>query len=199
VMHDPRERDCAFGRIRVDTVVGIGVSNLAGLAILVTAGAALPPAGVHDVSTAAQAALALRPVAGNFAFAVFALGVVGSGLLCVQVLAGSAAYALAEALGWPAGLARGSLSGKAVYPVVIIATLIGVLVSTSSVSAMHALVWSGLINGIVAIPVMVALMLMASDPQITGALRITRWWIFLGWFATVLMAVAAIGWVWSAL
>jgi NRAMP (natural resistance-associated macrophage protein)-like metal ion transporter len=196
----PRLGDRAWARIRVDTVVGMGISNLAGLAILMTAGSALPPAGVHDVATAAQAAQALRPVAGDFAFAVFALGVVGSGLLCVQVLAGSAAYAVVETLGWPVGpAAGGSLPGKVVYPIVITATLIGSLASTSSVSAMDALVWSGLINGVVAIPVMAALVLMAADPRMIGALRITRSWIFLGWSATALMAIAAIGWLWSAL
>jgi NRAMP (natural resistance-associated macrophage protein)-like metal ion transporter len=199
LIHDSSQTRCAFTRIGVDTFVGMGLSNLVGLAILVTAAATLPQAGVHDVSTAAQAAQALRPAAGDLAFALFALGVVGSGLLCVQVLAGSAAYALAEALCWPVGLARESLPGRAVYPIVVIATLTGALASMASVSAIHALVWSGLINGVVAIPVMAALMLMARHRDLIGALRITRGWIFLGWFATAVMAIAAVGWAWTAL
>ena len=199
LLQDPTQTRGALLRIRVDTLVGMGVSNLVGLAILVSAAVTLPQLGIQEVMTAAQAAEALRPVAGPLAAALFAFGIIGSGVLCVQILAGSAAYAVAEALGRPAGLARGALSVRAVLPLVAVATLLGVLASTASFNAIRALVWSGVINAVVAIPLMAALMLMAASPRVTGAVRLGRGWITLGWCATALMALAAAGWAAAAL
>jgi NRAMP (natural resistance-associated macrophage protein)-like metal ion transporter len=188
-----------FDRVRVDTVVGMGVSNFIGLSILVTAGTTLPAVGVHDVATAAQAAQALRPVAGGLAFVLFTLGIVGSGLLCVQVLAGSAAYALGEAVRWRVGLAGGVALARTVGPLTVVAALVAILASAASIGAIRTLVWAGVINGFVAIPVMASLMWMSGRPDLSGVLRVNGWLRVLGWLATGVMTVGGVGWVWSAL
>ncbi|MGH8139938.1 MAG: NRAMP family divalent metal transporter [Steroidobacteraceae bacterium] len=188
----PRQGPSALARIQLDTLVGMGLSNLVALAILMTSAATLPPAGVHDVTSAAQAAAALKPLAGQFASALFALGIVGTGLLSVPVLAGSAGYAVGEARGWPVGLERQPLQAKAFYGAIALATLLGALANVLSLSPVTALVWAAVINGVVAVPVMVLLMLMASSHRIMGQFRIPRTWAVLGWAATALMAVATV-------
>jgi Mn2+/Fe2+ NRAMP family transporter len=189
----------ALARIRLDTLIGMGASNLVGLAILVTAAATLPASGIKEVDTAAQAAQALRPLAGDFAFALFALGIVGSGLLSVPVMAGSAAYALGEARRWPVGLTRKPFQAKAFYGTIAIATLLGALANFAAIRPMRALVWAAVINGIVAVPVMVLLMRMAADQRIMGQFTVSRSWLALGWFATAIMAIATTGWAVSAI
>jgi Mn2+/Fe2+ NRAMP family transporter len=196
---NPKQGPSALARIRLDTLVGMGVSNLVGLAILVTAAATLPTSGIKEVDTAAQAAQALRPLAGDFAFALFALGIVGSGLLSVPVLAGSAAYALGEARRWPVGLTRKPLQAKAFYGTITTATLVGALANFAAIRPMKALVWAAVINGIVAVPVMVLLMRMAADQRIMGQFTASRSWLALGWFATAIMAIAGTGWAVSAI
>ena len=196
---NPKQGPSALARIRLDTLVGMGVSNLVGLAILVTAAATLPTSGIKEVDTAAQAAQALRPLAGDFAFALFALGIVGSGLLSVPVLAGSAAYALGEARRWPVGLTRKPLQAKAFYGTITTATLVGALANFAAIRPMKALVWAAVINGIVAVPVMVLLMRMAADQRIMGQFTVPRSWLALGWFATAIMAIAGTGWAVSAI
>lgn len=188
----PGQGRSALARIQLDTLVGMGLSNLVALAILMTSAATLPPAGVHDVTSAAQAAAALKPLAGQFASALFALGIVGTGLLSVPVLAGSAGYAVGEARGWPVGLERQPLQAKAFYGAIALATLLGALANVLSLSPVTALVWAAVINGVVAMPVMVLLMLMASSHRIMGQFRIPRTWAVLGWAATALMAVATV-------
>jgi Mn2+/Fe2+ NRAMP family transporter len=189
----------ALARIRLDTLIGMGASNLVGLAILVTAAATLPASGIKEVDTAAQAAQALRPLAGDFAFALFALGIVGSGLLSVPVMAGSAAYALGEARRWPVGLTRKPFQAKAFYGTITIATLLGALANFAAIRPMRALVWAAVINGIVAVPVMVLLMRMAADRRVMGQFTVSRSWLALGWFATAIMAIATTGWAVSAI
>lgn len=196
---NPKQGPSALARIRLDTLVGMGVSNLVGLAILVTAAATLPTSGITEVDTAAQAAQALRPLAGDFAFALFALGIVGSGLLSVPVLAGSAAYALGEARRWPVGLTRKPLQAKAFYGTITTATLVGALANFAAIRPMKALVWAAVINGIVAVPVMGLLMRMAADRRIMGQFTVSRSWLALGWFATAIMAIAGTGWAVSAI
>ncbi len=146
----------------------MGFSNLVALAILVTAAATLNRSGIHHVDSAAQAAEALRPIAGNFAFALFALGIVGTGLLAVPVLAGSAAYAAGEAEGWPVGLARKPLQAKAFYGAIGVATLLGAVSNMLALSPITALVWVAVINGVLAVPVMVMLMVMARSRPVMG-------------------------------
>ena len=188
----PHQAPNALARIQLDTLVGMGLSNLVALAIVVTTAATLPAAGVREVTTAAQAALALKPLAGPFAFAVFALGIVGTGLLAVPVLAGSAAYAIGEARGWPVGLAQLPLQAKAFYSTIAIATLLGALGNALSVSPLKALVWAAVINGIVAVPVMALLMLMATNRRVMGPFCISKAWATVGWTATVIMAAATV-------
>ena len=182
----PRELD----RIRLDTAIGMAFSNLVALAIIVTTAATLNAQGVTDIATSAQAASALRPLAGDFAFTVFALGIIGTGLLAVPVLAGSAAYALAEARKWPDGLARKPRKAKAFYATIAAATLIGVLINVSPVSPIKALYWSAVINGVAATPIMAMMMHMTGNRKMMGQFRIHDGLRMVGWCATGVMAVA---------
>ncbi|MBX9741449.1 MAG: divalent metal cation transporter [Beijerinckiaceae bacterium] len=186
----PEQGADELSRIEGDTMVGMGFSNLVALAILVTTAATLHASGIFDVQTSAQAALALRPIAGEFASLVFALGVVGTGLLAVPVLAGSAAYAIGEARDWPIGLSRRPQEAKAFYATITLATIIGVIISLTPVNPIKALYWSAVLNGVTAVPLMVAMMLMASRADIMGpfALRGTLRWV--GWLATGVMLIA---------
>ena len=168
-------------------------SNLVALAIMVTAAATLHAKGITDIQTSSQAAEALKPVAGEFAFAIFSLGIVGTGLLAVPVLAGSAAYALGEARKWPIGLARKPMEARAFYATIVIATLAGVAISLSPMDPIKALFWSAVINGVVAVPVMVMMMLITSNPKIMRKFVVTGVRRGIGWLATAVMAAAAIG------
>jgi len=192
LLRSPQQAPEALSRIRLDTVIGMGFSNLVALAIMITAAATLRAAHVTEIESAAQAAQALRPLAGPFAFAVFALGIVATGLLSVPVLAGSAAYALGEAQGWPVGLARKPRQAKAFYAVIALATVLGALANLFALNPVKALVWAAVINGVVAVPVMALLMMMAVDPRIMGRFRISRRLTALGWLATALMTGAAV-------
>jgi NRAMP (natural resistance-associated macrophage protein)-like metal ion transporter len=196
---NPAQGPAALARIRVDTFIGMGLSNLVGLAVLITAGATIHEAGIHEIATAADAAQALRPLAGTFAFALFAVGIIGTGLLAVPVLATSAAYAVGEARRWPVGLARRPLQARAFYGTIAAATLLGAAANAASVNAMQALVWVAVINGIVAVPVMALLMLMAADLRILGPFTVSRAWRVLGWIATGVMAIVTIGYLASAI
>jgi NRAMP (natural resistance-associated macrophage protein)-like metal ion transporter len=195
----PAQGANALARIQLDTLVGMGFSNLVALAIMVTAAATLHEAGILEIDSAAQAAQALRPIAGDFAFAVFALGIIGTGLLSIPVLAGSAAYAIGEARRWPVGLARKPLQAKAFYGAIALATLLGAAANMLSLNAVKALIWSAVINGVVAVPVMALLMLMSSSRTIMGQFRISRSWQAVGWLATLIMAIASLAYIASAL
>ncbi len=187
----PLQGKSALARIRLDTLVGMGVSNLVALAIMVTAAATLHQKGVRDLTTAAQAAEALRPVAGRAAFALFTLGIIGTGLLSVPVLAGSAAYALGEAWRWPVGLARPPLQAKAFYAAIGLATFAGALANVLALNPVKALVWAAVLNGMVSVPVMALLMLMSRREEIMGPFCISKLWTAIGWLATAVMGVAA--------
>jgi NRAMP (natural resistance-associated macrophage protein)-like metal ion transporter len=182
-----------FYRIKVDTFVGMAFSNLVAYFIILTVAVALNAHGKTDIATAAQAAEALRPVAGAFASFLFSLGVVGTGLLAVPVLSGSAAYAVGEALHWPVGLERKANEAKAFYAVLAIATLIGLGLNFIKVDPIRALVWSAMINGITAPPIMVFMMLMACNQRVMGNLTLPKHLKILGWAATVIMSLATIG------
>ncbi|ACL60975.1 NRAMP family divalent metal transporter [Methylobacterium nodulans] len=194
LVHAPEQSAVALHRIEVDTLTGMAVSNLVALAILGTGAAALHAHGATDIRTSAEAAAALRPVAGRFAEAVFALGVVGVGLLAVPVLAGSSAYAVGEARRWPVGYSRRVQEAKAFYSVVGLATLVGMLISlTPSLDPVRALFWSAVLNGVVAVPVMAVMMRIAARPDVMGSFAIRGWLKALGWIATAVMALAVIG------
>ena len=177
----------------------MGFSNLVGLAIVVTTGATLQGGGIQQVDSAARAAQALRPLAGDFAFALFALGIVGTGLLSVPVLGGSAAYALAEARRWPVGLSRKPLQAKAFYATIAAATLLGASLNIAAISPMKALVWAAVINGVVAAPVMALLVLMSANSKVMGRFTVSGRGLSLGWLATAVMVVACAAWAISSL
>jgi NRAMP (natural resistance-associated macrophage protein)-like metal ion transporter len=189
----PRQGPDAIERIRVDTYVGMALSNTVALAIMATTAATLHVAGLSEIESSSQAAEALRPVAGPFAFALFAVGIIGTGLLAVPVLAGSAAYALGEARKWPIGLARKPKDAKAFYLAIAAATLIGVVINFSPINPIKALYWSAVINGVVAVPVMFIMMLMAANTRIMGKFTISPAMQVIGWGATLVMGLAVIG------
>jgi len=179
-------------RIRLDTYIGMAFANLVALAIMITTAATLNASGITDIQSSSQAAEALRPVAGPFAFALFALGIVGTGLLAVPVLAGSAAYAVCEARKWPAGLSRKPLRAKAFYGILTLATMIGVAINFSPINPIKALYWSAVINGVVAVPVMITMMHMTHNPRIMGEFPVSDGLRLVGWIATAVMALAAL-------
>ena len=188
----PHQGPDAIERIRLDTYIGMAFSNLVALAIIIATAATLHAAGITDVATSSQAAEALRPVAGPFAFTLFALGIVGTGLLAVPVLAGSAAYAVSEAWKWPVGLGRKPQKAKGFYATLAVATMLGVALNFSPINPIKALYWSAVVNGIVAVPIMVAMMHMTGNRRIMGKFHIHDGLRLIGWIATALMAAAAI-------
>jgi NRAMP (natural resistance-associated macrophage protein)-like metal ion transporter len=188
----PHQGPDAIERIRLDTYIGMAFSNLVALAIIVTTAATLHAGGVTDIATSGQAAEALRPVAGPFAFTLFALGIVGTGLLAVPVLAGSAAYAIGEARRWPVGLGRKPERAKAFYATLTIATMVGVALNFSPINPIKALYWSAVINGVVAVPVMITMMHMTANPKVMGKFPVHDGLRLIGWMATAVMAAAAI-------
>jgi NRAMP (natural resistance-associated macrophage protein)-like metal ion transporter len=189
----PRQAPAQMARMQVDTLVGMGVSNLVALFIMLTTAATLNAHGVSDIQTSSQAAEALRPIAGPFAFTFFALGIIGTGLLAVPVLAGSAAYAVGEALKWRVGLAQRPGRAPAFYGTIALATLIGATLNFTPLDPIKALFWSAVINGVAAVPIMVVIMLLASRKQVMGQFALRRSLKALGWLATAVMAVAAVG------
>ena len=192
LIEHPEEARGEIRRIEIDTYIGMGLSNLVAFFIMVTTAATLHANGVTDVQTSEQAAEALRPIAGQFAFIVFALGILGTGLLAVPVLAGSSAYALAEAMGWRAGLGRAPNEAKQFYATIVGGTLIGVSINFVHIDPIKALFWSAVINGVVAVPVMVIMMIMAMQPKVMGQFTLPRPLWAVGWLSTAAMAVAAV-------
>jgi NRAMP (natural resistance-associated macrophage protein)-like metal ion transporter len=189
----PKQAAHELNRIQWDTVAGMGFSNLIALFIMLTTAATLNAHHITDIQTSSQAAEALRPIAGDFAFAVFALGVIGTGLLAVPVLAGSAAYALGESFGWRVGLAQRPKRARAFYASIAVATFLGALANFISLDPVKALFWSAVINGVVAVPIMAMIMLMASQRKVMERFILGPWLRLLGWAATAAMALAAIG------
>jgi NRAMP (natural resistance-associated macrophage protein)-like metal ion transporter len=177
-------------RIKLDTVVGMGFSNLVALCIVVATAVTLNQRGIVNIQTSAQAAEALRPVAGELAFLVFALGIIGTGLLAVPVLAGSAAYAVSELFGWKAGLSRGFHEARGFYLIIIAATGIGSAMGAFDVDPIKALVLSAIINGVISVPIMVVLMMIGQSRKVMGRFTITPRHRFFGWSATAVMAAA---------
>jgi NRAMP (natural resistance-associated macrophage protein)-like metal ion transporter len=195
----PRDATREFLRIRADTVVGMGFSTLIALAIIVTAAATLHASGKTDIETSAQAAEALRPIAGAFAEFIFALGIVGTGLLAVPVLAGSAAYAIGEGRRWPVGLARKPKEARAFYAVLTLAAVVGIVLNFSPIDPISALYWSAVVNGILAVPVMILLMMMVRRSEVMDRFVIDGPLNWLGWLATGVMTASVLGMAVSAL
>ena len=189
----PRQAPEQFQRIKIDTYVGMAFSNLIAYFIILTTAVTLHAHGKTDIDTAAQAAEALRPIAGAFASLLFSLGVIGTGLLALPVLGGSAAYAVGEALRWPVGLERKAKEAKAFYAVLALATLVGLALNFTKVDAIKALVWAAIINGVTAAPVMCLMMLLASRRKVMGKFTLPAYLKISGWMAAVIMALAAAG------
>jgi NRAMP (natural resistance-associated macrophage protein)-like metal ion transporter len=188
----PREARRELRRIRLDTLVGMAFSNLIAMMIITATAATLHAHGKTDIGSAAEAALALKPVAGRFAFALFSLGIIGTGLLAVPVLAGSTAYAAAECQGWRCGLENKPWQAWGFYAVIALAMALGVLVDFSPLDPIRALVFSAVVNGVIAVPIMAATMYVASRKDEMGVFVATRAQRIFGWIATAVMAAASL-------
>jgi len=188
----PLDAGAELRRINIDTVVGMAFSNLVAFFIMLTTAVTLNQAGITDITTSAEAAQALRPIAGQFAFLLFSLGIIGTGLLALPVLAGSAAYAIGELRGWPIGLERKPKKAPAFYAVIALGMGVGLGIIFLPIDPIKALVWSAVLNGIIAVPLMAATMRVASSRRQLGPFVAPRWQLALGWAATGTMAAAVI-------
>jgi Mn2+/Fe2+ NRAMP family transporter len=189
----PQQGPDAMERIRTDTYVGMAFSNVIGLAIVTTTAATLHASGITRIETSGQAAEALRPLVGSFAFSLFALGIIGTGLLAVPVLAGSAAYAVAEARRWRSGLWRKPKDAPFFYSTLTLATIVGIILNFSPINPIRALYWSAVINGVVAVPVMIIMMHMTANRKVMGKFRVNEGLRAMGWLSTLVMFFAALG------
>lgn len=178
-------------RMKIDTYVGMGFSNLIAFFMIVATAATLHAQGVTHIETTSQAASALKPIAGDFAFALFALGIIGTGMLALPVLAGSAAYAVASILGWKKGLDKTWRSALPFYTVLGAAMVVGATLSSIGWSPISALFWAAVINAVISVPIMVAVMIAATRPQIMGVLVLSKKWRIVGWAATAVMFAAS--------
>ena len=188
----PSQAPAQLDRMRSGTYLGMAFSNIIAFFIILDTAAVLHAHGITDIQTGAQAAEALRPLAGELAFLLFSIGIIGTGLIAIPVLAGSSAYALAEALKLPIGLERKLHRAKGFYAILAVATLIGVALNFIGMNPIKALFWSAVINGIAAVPIMIVMMLMTTNKKITGGIRLPTPQKVIGWIATgVMLAVAA--------
>ncbi|WP_395698584.1 NRAMP family divalent metal transporter [Methylocella sp.] len=187
----PKRGDGEIDRVAVDTWVGMGLSNLISWFIILAAAATLHVRGVTNIETSAQAAEALRPVAGEFAFVVFALGIVGAGLLAAPVLAGSAAYAVCETFGWTEGLDRKLKDARAFYGVIAVSTFLGFALNFVGLDPIKALYWSAVLNGLLAAPIMAAMLMIASNRKIMREFALGLRMRVAGWLAAAAMAAAS--------
>jgi NRAMP (natural resistance-associated macrophage protein)-like metal ion transporter len=195
LMQAPRQAAAQLHRIGVDTYVGMGASNLVAFFIIVTTAATLHAHGAHDIESAAQTAQALRPIAGEFAAVVFAAGIIGTGLLAVPVLAGSAAYAVGETFGWKTGLERRPARARRFYAVIAVATLAGTAMNFVHVNPIRALFWAAVINGVIAVPMLAAIMVVAARASAMGRFAISGRLRAMGWLTTLAMAACVVGMV----
>jgi NRAMP (natural resistance-associated macrophage protein)-like metal ion transporter len=186
-------------RIKIDTTVGMFFSNIIAFFIILTTASVLNAHGVTNINSATQAAEALRPLAGDATFVLFALGIIGTGLLAIPVLAGSAAYGASEAFGWHATLEARAPDAIGFYSIIAAATAIGFGLGFTGIDAIHMLVWSAVLNGIVAVPIMAMMMVIVANPKLMGRFKARIWLVALGWLGTAMMSVAVIALFWSTL
>jgi NRAMP (natural resistance-associated macrophage protein)-like metal ion transporter len=180
-------------RIRWDTWSGMLYSNITAYFIILATAVTLNVSGITDINTAGQAASALRPLAGDFAFILFAVGILGVGLIGLPVLASSGAYALSEAMGWHSGLENKLKDARGFYSIIAVSVLLGLVIQYSPISPMKALFWSAVINGVIAVPLMVVIIMLVSKKSVMGNFTASRTIIILGWVAVAVMGTAAIG------
>jgi len=190
---DPAGYEAELRRIRIDTLVGMAFSNLIAIAIIITTAATLHAKGITDVQSSAQAAEALKPIAGRFAEFIFAVGIVGTGLLAIPVLAGSTAYAIGEGKKWPVGLSRKPKQAAVFYGVLALSVALGIGLNFTAIDPIKALYWSAVVNGVLAAPVMVILMLLVHRRKVMGEFVVTGWLYGLGWASTAAMGFCIVG------
>ncbi|HEX9447325.1 MAG TPA: divalent metal cation transporter, partial [Dongiaceae bacterium] len=195
LLEAPRQARGELGRIRFDTYIGMAFSNIIALSIVITTAATLHAAGQTNIETSSQAAEALRPIAGDFAFATFAAGIIGTGMLGAPVLVGSAAFALCGVTKQKAGLACRLREAPIFYGTIAISMIIAIILNTINIDPIRALFWSAVINGLVAVPVMCLIMLLSRDQRVMKTYRLSGWLTFLGWSATLFMAGLAVAMV----
>jgi NRAMP (natural resistance-associated macrophage protein)-like metal ion transporter len=193
----PQQAAAHLRRIKIDTYVGMGFSNLVAFFIILTTAVTLNLHGITDIQTSAQAATALRPIAGEFAFMLFSAGIIGTGLLAIPVLAGSSAYAMAGAFNWKNSLERTPMQAKQFYAVIAVSTLMGIALGFTSIDPIKALYWSAVINGVISVPIMTVMMLMAVRKDIMGPFVISKKLTFMGWLGTLVMALAVAAMLWT--
>ena len=194
----PQQAGAQLHRIGIDTYLGMGASNIVAFFIILTTAVTLHAHGVHDIQSAAQTAQALKPVAGSFASALFAMGIVGTGLLAVPVLAGSAAYAVGETMRWKSSLESKPGKARGFYAVIAIATLAGTAMNFVHVNPIKALFWTAVINGVIAVPMLAAVMLVAAKQKAMGRFAISGSLRAMGWITTAVMAACVVGMVVTA-
>lgn len=199
LLDDPDEAPGAFRHMRIDTILGMLLSNLVALAIMISTAATLHASGKTDIATAADAAQALEPLAGKFAFLLFALGIIGTGLLAVPVLAGSAAYAVGDTRGWKVSLDAKPWEAIGFYSVIGVAIALGLVIDYSGFDPMRALFWSAVINGVIAVPMMGAMMVVVGSRRLMGQFHAGSWLGALGWLSTAVMAGATVAMIWLSL
>jgi NRAMP (natural resistance-associated macrophage protein)-like metal ion transporter len=189
----PGQAPRQMARMQLDTLVGMGFSNIVALFIMLTTAATLNAHHITNIETSSQAAEALRPIAGRFAFTIFALGIIGTGMLALPVLAGSAAYAVGEAANQRVGLAQRPGRARTFYMTIAAATFVGALVNFTKLDPIKALFWSAVINGVTAVPIMAMIMLLGARRKVMGQFTLSPVLASLGWLATAVMAAAAVG------
>ncbi len=192
LLEKPRQAPEQLHRIAWETGVGMGISNLVAFFIMLATAVTLHANGHTDIQSTEQAAQALKPIAGDFAFILFSIGIVGTGLLAVPVLAGSAAYAAGELFAWPTGLENPPREARGFYGVIAAAIVLGIAVDLSPLDPIKALIWSAVVNGVAVVPVLVAMMIVASRSTQMGRFVATRTQRVFGWITTAMMAVAAV-------
>jgi Mn2+/Fe2+ NRAMP family transporter len=193
----PSQAPDNFRRIKIDTYIGMGFSNLVAFFIILTTALTLNLHGITNIQTSAQAATALRPIAGEFAFFLFSAGIIGTGLLAIPVLAGSAAYAMAGVFEWSSSLELEPMRAKGFYSIIAMSTLIGVALCFTGIDPIKGLYWSAVINGVISVPIIALMLLMACRPEIMGKFTLSLPLKLMGWLCTGVMAVAVIAMFWT--
>jgi len=192
LLEKPQQAPRELERIGWETWIGMGMSNIVAFFIMLTTAATLHAHGQTDIQSTEQAAEALKPIAGNAAFILFSIGIIGTGLLAVPVLAGSVAYAAGELFAWPTGLEHPPREARGFYLVITAAIVLGIAVDLSPLDPIKALVWSAVVNGVIVVPVLVAMMIVGSRREQMGEFVASRAQRVFGWLTTVMMAVAAV-------
>ncbi|MCG3111749.1 MAG: divalent metal cation transporter [Candidatus Manganitrophus sp. SB1] len=189
----PEQAPEQFERMKIDTTTGMAFASLIAYFIILTCAMTLHTQGIHQIQSTAQAAEALRPVSGRFASVLFSMGMIGTGLLAIPVLAGSAAYAIGETMQWRVGLEQKPRRAKRFYATLAAAMLLGLAFNFLRINPIQALFWAALIYGVVAAPVMGMMVILASSPKVMGRFTLSRWLKGFGWVTTLVLSATALG------